>query len=71
LEKRIGRKENLSTIDELKEGLSLKCERLSMKTETAKNNDLGEETALVVTQLKDKCRNCGKIGHKAAQCKSK
>jgi Fe-S cluster biogenesis protein NfuA len=42
-----------------------------MKTETAKINDLGEEKALVVTQFKGKCRNCGKIGHKAARCKSK
>jgi hypothetical protein len=25
----------------------------------------------VVTQFKGKCRNCGKIGQKAAQCKSK
>jgi hypothetical protein len=42
-----------------------------MKTETAKINNLGEEKALVVTQFKGKCRNCGKIGQKAAQCKSK
>jgi hypothetical protein len=25
----------------------------------------------MVTQFKDKCRNCGKIGHKVAQCKPK
>jgi hypothetical protein len=42
-----------------------------MKTETAKINNLGEEKALMVTQFKGKRRNCGKIGHKAAQCKSK
>jgi hypothetical protein len=42
-----------------------------MKTETAKINNLGEEKALVVTQFKGKCRDCGKIGHKVAQCKSK
>jgi hypothetical protein len=71
LEKRIGSKENPLSIDELKEELSLRYERLLMKTETAKINDLGEEKALVVTQLKGKCRNCGKIGHKAAQCKLK
>jgi hypothetical protein len=71
LEKRIGSKENPLTIDELKEELSLRYERLLMKTETAKINNLGEEKALVVTRFKGKCRNCGKIGHKAAQCKSK
>jgi hypothetical protein len=35
LEKRIGSKENPLTIDELKEELSLRYERLLMKTETA------------------------------------
>jgi hypothetical protein len=71
LEKRIGSKENPLTIDELKEELSPRYERLVMKTETAKINDLGKEKALVVTQFKGKCRNCGKIGHMAAQCKLK
>jgi hypothetical protein len=71
LEKRIGSKENPLSIDELKEELSLRNERLLMKTETAKINDLGEEKALVVTRFKGTCRNCGKIGHKAAQCKLK
>jgi hypothetical protein len=71
LEKRIGSKENPLNIDELKEELSLRYERLLMKTETAEINDLGEEKALVVTQFKGKCRNCSKIRNKAAQCKSK
>jgi hypothetical protein len=71
LEKRIGSKENSLTIDESKEDLSLRYERLLLKTETAKINDLDEEKALVVTQFKGKRRNWGKIGHKAAQCKSK
>jgi hypothetical protein len=71
LEKRIGSKENLLNIDELKEELSLRYERLLMKTEIAKINNLDEEKALVVTQFKGKCRNCGNIGHKTAQCKSK
>jgi hypothetical protein len=71
LENRIGSKENQLSIDESKEELILRYERLLMKTETAKVNDLGEEKVCVVTQFKSKCRNCGKIGHKAAQCKSK
>jgi hypothetical protein len=36
----------------------------------AKIKYLGEEKALVVTQFKDKFRNCGKIGYKAPQRKS-
>jgi hypothetical protein len=71
LEKRIGSKKNPLTIDELKEELSLRYERLLMKTETAKITDLGEEKALMVTQFKGKCRNRGKIGLEAAQYKSK
>jgi hypothetical protein len=34
-------------------------------------NNISEEKDLVVTQFKVKCRNCGKIGYKTAQCKSK
>jgi hypothetical protein len=66
LEKRIGSKENPLSVDESKKELSLRYERLLMKTEAAKINDLGEEKSLVVSPFKGKCRNCGKIGHKAA-----
>jgi hypothetical protein len=51
--------------------LSLRYERILIKTETSKINDLGEEKALLVTQSKGKCRNCRKIGHEATQYKSK
>jgi hypothetical protein len=34
-------------------------------------NNLGKESALFTSQFKGKCRNCGKLCHKAAQCKSK
>jgi hypothetical protein len=71
LEKRIRRKENPLTIDELKEELSLRYERLSMKSETAKINDLGKEKALVVIRFKSKRQNCGEVGHKVDQSKSK
>ena len=67
LEKRIGNIENPLSIEELKEELSLRFERLSTK----QNEDSGEENALFTTQFKGKCRNCGKLGHKAAQCKLK
>jgi hypothetical protein len=58
LEKWIGSKENPLTIDELKEELSVRYERISMKTETAKINNLGEENTLVITEFKGKFRNC-------------
>jgi Zinc knuckle len=71
MEKHIGNKENPLTIDELKEDLNLRYERLSSKSESTRNVDYGKEKALLVTQFKGKCQNCGKLGHKSAQCKSK
>jgi hypothetical protein len=35
------------------------------------NDDSGEENAQYTTQFKGKCKNCDKVGHKAAKCKSK
>ena len=64
-------KETLLPIEELKEELSLRFERLSMKSESSKDEDLRVEKALTATQFKGKCRNCGKLGHKAAHCKSR
>ena len=69
MEKRIGSKTNPLSIDELKEDLNLSYERLSSKSASTRNDDYGEEKALFVTQFKGKCRNCGKLGHKSAQCK--
>jgi Zinc knuckle len=71
MEKRIGNKENALTIDELKEDLNLRYERLSSKTESTRNADYGKEKVLFVMQFKGKCQHCGKLGHKSAQCKSK
>jgi Zinc knuckle len=67
LEKQVGNKENPLSIEDLKEELNLRFERLS----TGQHDNLGEESALFTLQFKGKCRNCGILGHKAAQCKSK
>jgi Zinc knuckle len=67
LEKQIGSKDNPLSIEELKDELNLQFQRLS----TGQNNNLGKESALFTSQFKGKCKNCGKLGHKAAQCKSK
>ena len=71
LEKHIGNKESPLTIEELKEELNLRFERLSSKMESIKKLEPGEDKALFTTQFKGEYRNCGKLGHKAAQCKSK
>jgi Zinc knuckle len=67
LEKQVASKDNPLSIEDLKEELNLRFERLS----TGQNNNLGKESSLFTSQFKGKCRNCGKLGHKAAQCKSK
>jgi hypothetical protein len=67
LEKRIGNKGNPFSVEELKEELNLRIERLSSKN----NDESGEEKVLFIIQFKGKCRNCGKIEHKAAQYKSR
>jgi Zinc knuckle len=65
--KQIGNKDNPFSIEDLKEVLNLQFERLS----TDQSDNLGKESALFTSQFKGKCRNCGKLGHIAAQCKSK
>jgi hypothetical protein len=51
----VGSEENPLSIDVLKEELSLRYERLLMKTDTAKIKYVGEEKVLMVTQFKGKC----------------
>ena len=71
LEKRIGNKSNPLEVDELREELNLRYERLCNQSESNNESKANEEHALFTSQFKGKCRNCGKIGHKAFQCKSK
>jgi C2H2 zinc-finger/Zinc knuckle len=71
LEKRIVDVNNPLTIEELKEELTLRFERMTSKTDSAKGKGSFDEKALLMGYLKGKCRNCGKLGHKTSQCKSR
>jgi gag-polypeptide of LTR copia-type len=69
IERRVDASSNPLTIEEMRDELCLRFERLSHKTV---DGDLGqeEEQALYTGhQLKGKCYYCGKIGHKGANCR--
>jgi hypothetical protein len=53
-------------MDELKENLNLRYERLSSKSKPTRTKDFGEERALFTTQFKGKYRKCAITGHKSA-----
>ena len=69
LEERVGikEKENVLTIEELTEKLSLKYTRMGNRNTESER----EETALVTGQFKGTCNYCGKYGHKSVNCREK
>jgi hypothetical protein len=70
MEKRISGTREPFTIEEMKSELSLAYERLANHGKKPVDYD-GEETVLALySQFKGKCNNCGKIGHKAVNCRS-
>jgi hypothetical protein len=71
MEKRIGNKQNPLTIDEIREELSLRYDRLSLVSETTNDIDLTKEKTLFTTQFKGKCRNYRNKRHKAIDCKDR
>ena len=68
MERRIGDKEKPLTIDEIRDELNLRFERLSMKSASNNESDVLEEQALFSGRFKGVCRNCGMIGHKSVNC---
>jgi len=70
MEKRINDKMNPLTVDEIRDDLNLRVERLNEKINDNENED-NQDVAFFAGQFKGKCRNCGLIGHKARGCKNK
>ena len=60
-------------MEDIREELNLRYERLCEKERKSRREDHGNggETALFAGGFKGRCHNCGKYGHKAANCKEK
>jgi len=71
MEKRIADGSNPLTIDEIRDDLNLRYERLTEKHNNESENNYNQDVAFFSGQFKGKCRNCGLIGHKAKDCKNK
>jgi hypothetical protein len=63
LERRIGYEKDPLAVSEIRSELSLRFERLNNLSNN-ENGEASDEMALYNGQFKEKCRNCGKIGHK-------
>jgi hypothetical protein len=71
MEKRVTDKSNPLNIDKIRDNLNLSFERLNEKQNEESENDNNQEVTFFGDQFKEKCRNCGAIGHKAKDCKLK
>jgi hypothetical protein len=71
MEERVTDKSNPLTVDEIRDNLNLRFERLNEKQNKDNENDNNQEVEIFDGQFKGKCRNCGAIGHKAKDCKLK
>jgi hypothetical protein len=70
LEKRLGSKFNPVTIDEVRDDFNLRYQRLYGTKKTLTTQD-ESETALYAGGFRGKCNECGKMGHKARDCREK
>jgi Zinc knuckle len=71
MERRVGGIEKPLTVEEIRGELSLRYERLNMKSSNNPEGEVLEQNAFCSGQFKGKCRNCGQIGHKLFQCKNR
>jgi histone deacetylase 1/2 len=72
MEKRIGSDSDPIDIEDIREDLSLKFERIQRKHGHQDSDSDEEEHAMFAGgQFKGRCNACGKYGHKSAECRSK
>ena len=71
LEKSMGNDANLLKSHKLREELNLQFKRLSIQSELKSEINENEEHSLLTSMFQRKYRNCGKVGHKGMQCKTK
>jgi hypothetical protein len=63
MEKRVTDKSNPLTINEIRDYLNLRFERLNEKQNEESENHNNQEVAFFGYQFKGKCQNCGATGH--------
>ena len=72
MEKRVGAADNPLTIEDMRDDLELRYERLNTNDDDSEDDGEGEEQALCASSgFKGKCHKCGKQGQKAADCWTK
>jgi hypothetical protein len=71
MEKRLNDKLNPLNVNEIRDDLNLRFERLNIKSNENYENGNNQDVAFVGSLFKGKCRNCGVIGHKVRDCKNK
>ena len=70
VEKRLDSDKNPLTLEELRADLNLRYERLGLKKKDEDEKEYDVALAGFPSKFKGKCRKCGVIGHKAANCRS-
>ena len=70
MEDKVGIAGNALTIEDLRDELNLRFERLNTRDDSDNDEDEEEKALFGGGQFKGRCNNCGKYGHKSADCRS-
>ena len=70
LEERVDSVLNPLGIEDVRQKLSEKYEKMRLRRKFREDSDDEEERALFVAKFKGRCNKCGKFGHKAKDCRS-